>query len=269
MRLFKYFIVLACLFIVACDKASHDAKHIRVGTIAGPESRLMQVAKHVAAAKYGLKVEVIEFNDYLIPNTALAEGSIDANMFQHQAYLDQTIANKGYALVSIGKTFIYPMGVYSKRLKSLESLAQHATIAIPNDPSNGARALLLLQGAGLIKLDSKAKSEPSLKDITSNPKQLKFTELDAAQLAHALDDVDLAAINTNYALVGGLSPSRDALFVEDESSPYANVIVVRKADNDSAKLKQLVAAIQSRDVLHTADSLFHGEAIPAWGNNSK
>ncbi len=253
------------VLLAACNK--QDPKDvIKVGTISGPETRLMEVARHVAKSKYGLKIQVIEFSDYTIPNVALADGSIDANVFQHQPYLDATIAAKGYNLAAIGKTFVYPMGLYSKKFNTIESLPENAKIAIPNDPSNEARALLLLQKAEIIKLNPKSATQPSVADIDYNPKHIKIIALDAAQLPRAFDEMDLAAINTNYAMLAGLLPSRDALFIEDKHSPYANIVAVRKADKHNPKLKQLIEALHSQDVLTTADELFHGEAIPAWEN---
>lgn len=262
----KMCIYLLFILLASCNKQNTDPKSIKVGTIAGPETRLMEVARHVAKDNYGLKIEVVEFNDYTIPNTALADGSIDANMFQHEPYLVETIAAKGYDLIAIGKTFVYPMGLYSKNHNSIEELPQNAKVGIPNDPSNEARALLLLQNAGLIKLETAAKSQISVSHITENPKNLKIIALDAAQLPRAIPDLDLAAINTNYAMLAGLLPSRDALFIEDKNSPYANIVVVREADKDNPKFQQLVEALHSRDVLATAEQLFHGEAIPAWEN---
>ncbi|MDF2868026.1 MAG: metQ [Gammaproteobacteria bacterium] len=259
----KICIYLLLALLAGCNK--QDPKDIiKVGAISGPETRLLEVARHVAKSKYGLKIQVVEFNDYTLPNTALADGSIDANVFQHQPYLDATIAAKDYNLAAIGKTFVYPMGLYSKKFDTIESLPENAKIAIPNDPSNEARALLLLQKAAIIKLKPKSEIKLSVADITYNPKHIKIIALDAAQLPHAFDDVDLAAINTNYAMLAGLLPSRDALFIEDKSSPYANIVAVRKADKHNSKLKQLVEALHSQDVLTTADELFHGEAIPAW-----
>ncbi len=187
----------------------------------------MEAAKKVAAQKYHLTVEIVPFTDYNMPNEALSDGSIDANMFQHQPYLDAAIKAKGYKIVAVAKTFVYPMGVYSKKITKLAALKPGAVVAIPNDPSNGARALLILQKAGLITLKPSAGATATIADISRNPKKLRFKEIDAAQLPRTLPDVDLAAINTNYAMIAGLIPSRDALFMKAQS-PYANLIVVLK-----------------------------------------
>lgn len=206
----------------ACHKSS-DNQTIKVGTIAGPESELMYTAAHVAHDKYGLDVKVIEFSDYALPNSALNDGSIDANMFQHKPYLEATIASRHFPLVIVGTTFIYPMGIYSAKLKELHLLPKHALVAIPNDPSNSARALLLLQKAGLISLKSND-ANVTVRDVVSNPQELQIKELDAAQLPRTLPDVDIAVINSNYAVPAGLFPFRDALFIESKDSNYANLL---------------------------------------------
>lgn len=256
-------VVLSSILLVACqDKAPNE---LRVGTIAGPETTLMETAAQVAAKRFHLKVHLVSFNDYRLPNTALAEGDIDANVFQHQPYLDYAKANEHYDLVTIGKTFVYPMGIYSNKINNLSKIKQNALAAIPNDPTNQARALLLLQKAGLIKLKlSKDLMHITPADIQANARHLVIRTLDAANLARLLDDVDLAAINTNFAVTAGKLPSRDALVVEDKHSPYANIIVARGKDRHSERLLRLVKAIQSQEVLEKAKVLFQGQAIPAW-----
>ena len=190
--------VLCALSLTACQP--EDKNTLKVGTISGPETQLMDVAKQVAEEKYGLHIKLIEFTDYVEPNTALNDGSIDANVFQHQPYLDQQIKDRHYKLVAIGKTFVYPMGIYSVKIKHLKELPQGAVIAIPNDPSNEGRALILLQKAGVIQLNKAAGLYATPTQISKNPKQLVFKELDAAQLARSLPDVSLAVINTNFAI---------------------------------------------------------------------
>jgi D-methionine transport system substrate-binding protein len=250
--------------LTACTKEGHS---IKVGTIAGPETELMEVAQTVAKQRYNLDVQIVSFADYNLPNAALAEGSIDANAFQHRPYLDQSMRTHGYRLVSIGKTFIYPMGLYSTKIKDLNSLPEKARVAIPNDPSNGGRALLLLQKAGIIKLNNNSNDTNyniTRNDIIENPKNIELVELDAAQLPRTLNDVDLAAINTNYALLAKLTPSQDALLLENGDSPYANLIVARDGDATRRELQQLVKAFQSHEVLARAGQLFNGQAAPAW-----
>lgn len=257
-------ILLLFLFVSVAACQSHDKNVLKVGTIAGPETQLMEVAKQVAKDKYGLDVQVIEFTDYLQPNAALNDHSIDANMFQHQAFLEQQIKDHGYQLVTVGKTFVYPMGIYSSKVKTLQAIPNGALVAIPNDPSNEGRALLLLQKAGLISLKKSAGLYATPADIEKNPKKLKFKELDAAQLARSLPDVSIAAINTNYAIPARLSPDKDAIFKETNDSPYANIIVVRAADVNNPRTKELVEAIQSEAVLNAAKEIFNGYAIAAW-----
>jgi D-methionine transport system substrate-binding protein len=237
---------------------------IRIGTISGPETQLMQVAKQVAAKQSGLQVKINEFSDYSLPNMALNDGSLDANLFQHQLFLDEEIKNKHYHLVPIAKLFVYPMGIYSKKIRRLDALRENAVIAIPNDPSNEARALLLLQQAGLIQLKAKAKNLATPRDILLNPKHLQIKELDAAQLTRALPDVDCAVINTNYAVLAKLYPQQDALYAENKNSVYANLLVVREKDKNDPKFKALINALHSSEVLTAAQTLFHGQAIPAW-----
>jgi D-methionine transport system substrate-binding protein len=201
-----------------------------------------------------------------MPNTALSEGSIDANLFQHTLFLEKTIASAGlrYKITAIGKGFIYPMGLYSKKWQSLREIPYKAQVAIPVDPSNSGRALHLLAKAGLITLKSTGNNAPALEDITNNPKKLRIEMLDAAAMPRLLNDVDFAAINTNYALPAGLSPSEHALLVEDKDSPYANVLVVRTQEQLLPKYQQLLSALHSPEVLAKARELFSDQAIPAW-----
>lgn len=257
-------LLIAALTLTACG--SPDKNTLKIGTIAGPESQLMEVAKQVAKEKYGLNLKIIEFTDYVEPNTALNDGSIDANMFQHQPYLDQQIKDRHYKLITIGKTFIYPMGAYSNKIKNLKDLKDGALIALPNDPSNEGRSLLLLEKAGLISLNKSAGLYATPANIENNPKKLTFKELDAAQIARSLPDVDLAVINSNYAIPAGLSPMKDAIFHEGNDSLYANIIVIRSDEINDPRMKQLVASIQSAEVLKAAKQIFNNQAIPAWQN---
>jgi D-methionine transport system substrate-binding protein len=262
---FCKFLSIAVIFttLSACQQKTSGEGTIKVGTIAGPETQLMEVAKQVAA-KNGLDIIIVPFTDYNMPNEALADGSIDANMFQHKPYLEAAIKAKGYKIVAVGKTFIYPMGIYSKKIHDISALPDEAIVAIPNDPSNEARALLILQKAGLITLKPEAGINATVADIATNPKKLKFKEIDAAQLPRVLPDVDLAAINTNYAMVAGLLPSRDALILETPDSPYANLIVVREGSENDPRVIALVNALHSDEVLEKAKELFKDQAIPAW-----
>lgn len=258
MRIFSVLILLISL--VACNKPSPNT--LTIGTIAGPETDIVEVAKEVAQKQYGLNIKIVEFNDYNLPNEALEDGSLDANVYQHLPYLQAAMKAHGYDLEAIGKTFVYPTGIYSTKIKSLAQLPEHATIAIPNDPSNEARALLLLQKAGLI--DLKDENSVSIADISNNPKHLVIKELDAAQLPRILADVDAAVINTTFAIPAGLSPTRNAIFVEGKDSPYANLIVIRRNSSKKPQLEKFVKAMNSPEVKNKANKLFGDSAIPAW-----
>ncbi len=238
-------------------------KPLKVGVTAGPHAEIMDAVKKVAE-KDGLKIQIVEFNDYVQPNVALSQGDIDVNSFQHQPYLDNMVQDRKYDIVSVAKTVIYPMGIYSKKVKSLSELQPGATIAIPNDPTNGGRALLLLEKQGLIKLKAGAGLKAAAADIAENPKNFKIKELDAAQVPRSMEDVELAAINTNYAMTAGLVPNKDALAIEDGNSPYANVIAVRSKDKDNPAITKLIKAYQSEDVKKFIDEHFKGSVIATW-----
>jgi D-methionine transport system substrate-binding protein len=253
-------LLLLILSLVACNKPSLNT--LIVGTIAGPETELVEVARDIALKNDGLTIKIVEFNDYNLPNEALQDGSLDANVYQHLPYLQAAMQAHGYKFEVIGKTFIYPTAIYSKKYKSLKDLPNKALIAIPNDPSNEARALLLLQNAKLITL--KKTTTASLDDIATNPKQLQIKELDAAQLPRVLSDVDAAVINTTFAIPAGLSPVRDALLSENKDSPYANLVVIRSDNLKRSQLEQFVKALNSNEVKEKAKTLFGDAAIPAW-----
>lgn len=260
----KKLFLLAFVLLAASCHVKEDPNQVRVGTISGPETQLMEVVKQVAFKQSGLRVKIIEFSDYSLPNMALNDGSLDANMFQHQLFLDQEIKNRHYHLVSIAKLFVYPMGIYSQKIHQLAALRKNAIIAIPNDPSNEARALLLLQQAGFIQLKKDAHGFVTVRDIAVNPKHLQIKALDAAQLTRVLPDVDAAVINTNYAVLANLYPQRDALFSENKHSRYANLLVVREKESTNPKFTALIKALHSTEVQVAAQNLFHGQAIPAW-----
>ncbi|MCA0403466.1 MAG: MetQ/NlpA family ABC transporter substrate-binding protein [Proteobacteria bacterium] len=254
-----------CLFtlafsLISCSKPSPNT--LTIGTIAGPETELVEVAKDVAQKKYGLDVKIVEFNDYNLPNAALEDGSLDANIYQHLPYLKAAMTAHGFHLEPIGKTFVFPTGIYSEKLTSIKQIPQNAIIAIPNDPSNEARALLLLEKAGLIEL--KTKELPSIADISANPKNLKLKELDAAQLPRVLNDVDAAIINTTFALPAGLDPAKNAIYHEGKDSPYANLIVIKEKSAKKVQLEEFTKAMNSQEVKDKANELFGGNAIAAW-----
>ena len=256
-------LVLSVLLGMLFSAAEAEAVKIRLGVDGGPHTEIAEVVQKVAAEK-GLEIEIVTFMDYIMPNAALADGEIDVNSFQHLPYLENMMKDRGYKLVSIGNTVLMPMAAYSKRLNSLNELKDGATVTIPNDPTNGGRALLILAAQGLIELDPAAGILPTVIDVTKNDRGLKFIELDAALLPRAMDDSDIAVINTNYAIEAGLIPSRDALFIESNESPYMNIIVVREGEEDRPEFKTLVESYQNDEVREFVDGRYGGAMIPGW-----
>jgi D-methionine transport system substrate-binding protein len=240
-----------------------QAETIRVGVTAGPHAEIMDVVKK-AGAERGLDIKVVEFTDYVIPNQALALKDLEANSFQHEPYLKNQIAKSGWKLVKVATTIASPMGVYSQKYKALTELPDGARVAIANDPSNGARGLMLLALHGLIKLKDPANVAATVADITDNPKKLRFVELDAAQLPRALQDVDLVTINNNYAVQAGLNPAKDAVAQENAEGPWVNILAVREDDKDKPWVKQLIGAYQSEPVKAFIETRFKGTYIAAW-----
>ncbi|KAF1050924.1 MAG: D-methionine-binding lipoprotein MetQ [Burkholderia gladioli] len=256
-------VALSC---AVSNVARAEGAALRIGTMSGPDAQIWgEVAK--VAAREGLAIKVIEFNDYVQPNAALDAGDLDANGFQHQPFLDSQIRQRGYRIVNAGLTYTAPMGFYSTRLKSLDALPVGAKVGIQNDPSNGNRALLLLQKYGVIKLKpgvgaSGVNATPL--DVVENPKKIRLVELDAAQLPRALPDLDAASINTDYAVKAGLTPVKDAIAIEDLKGPYANLIAVRTQNRDKPWVRKLVAAYESPDVRQFIDTKFNGAIVPAF-----
>jgi D-methionine transport system substrate-binding protein len=253
---------LAVAAVCAAPVLAQD-KPIKIGVTAGPHAQIMEMVKKVAE-KDGLKLSIVEFSDYVQPNAALAAGDLDANSYQHLPYLEQQIRDRGYKFSSVAYTITFPMGIYSKKLKSLNELKDGARFGVPNDPTNGGRGLLLLQSKGVIKLKPEAALKATPLDIASNPKKLKIVELDAAQLPRSLDDLDAAAINGNYAESAGLNPMRDAIAIEDPKGPYANVIAVRTADRDKPWVAKLVKAYHSPEVKAFVQTQFKGSVVTSW-----
>lgn len=259
-RLVLGFFFLSVLWVSACSKPTPNT--LIIGTISGPETDLVDEVQRIALAQYGLTVRVIEFTDYHLPNEALQEGSLDATVYEHLPFLQAASVSAGYDFEVLAKTFIYPMGIYSNKINSLSSLTAGALVALPNDPSNETRALRLLSDAHLISVP--AGYNITVRDVRANPLKLQFKEMDAAQLPRILEDVDLAVINTNYAISGGLNPLRQALFLEKKQSPYANLIVIRKDTKKRRQLEEFLMAFHSPEVIEKARQLFGDAAIPAW-----
>jgi D-methionine transport system substrate-binding protein len=255
--------ILAVSFTACGTKSStsEDKKVIKVGATPLPHAEILEQVKPILA-KEGYTLEIVEFTDYVTPNTALAEGDIDANFFQHIPYLEKTKKEKNLDLTYTVKVHIEPMGLYSKKYKKLGDLKEGSKIAIPNDPTNAARALRVLESAGLIKV--KAGELVTELDITSNPKNFKVIELDAPQLPRALQDVDAAVINTNYALEAKLNPTKDALAIESKDSPYANVLAVKTEDKDKPYIKALSEALNSPEIKKFIEEKYKGNIVPAF-----
>ncbi|MQY51948.1 MetQ/NlpA family ABC transporter substrate-binding protein [Rhodocyclus gracilis] len=254
--------LFAAIFAFAAFSAQADTK-LSVAATAVPHAEILEHVKPTLA-KEGVTLDIKVFTDYVQPNVQVAEKKIDVNYFQHKPYLDEFNKNKGTHLVSVAAVHVEPYGAYSRKFKKIGDLPSGATIAIPNDPSNAGRALVLLEQNGLIKLKDSHNILSTVKDITENKKEFKFKELEAATLPRVLDQVDLALINTNYALEAKLVPTRDALFIESANSPYANLIVARPDNKDAPAVKKLVSALQSEDVKQFIETKYKGAVVPAF-----
>ncbi|WPN47316.1 MULTISPECIES: MetQ/NlpA family ABC transporter substrate-binding protein [unclassified Pseudomonas] len=242
---------------------SAHAETLTVAATPVPHAEILEFVKPTLA-KEGVDLKVKVFTDYIQPNVQVAEKRLDANFFQHQPYLDEFNKAKGTSLVSVAGVHLEPLGAYSSKYKTLEELPSTATVVIPNDATNGGRALLLLQKAGVIQLKDANNILSTVKDITANPKNLKFRELEAATIPRVLTQVDLALINTNYALEAKLDPAKDALFIEGSDSPYVNILVARPDDKDSDAMKKLVAALHSPEVKAFILEKYKGAVVPAF-----
>lgn len=246
--------------------SAQAAEKVKLGLV-GDDTRVWDNVKE-RLAKDGIELEYVKFTEYSQPNAALADGSIDLNAFQHQIFLDSYLQeNKDQELVSIGNTVNAPLGVYSKKIKDIKDLKEGDTVAIPSDPTNGGRALRLLQTAGLIKVDEAKGYKPTVSDIKENKLNLKIQELDASQTARALDDVTASIINSGVAVDAGYTPSKDAIYLEpvDKSSkPYVNIIVARKKDAENATYKKIVEAYQTEDTKKVIEEVSKGSLLPAW-----
>ena len=247
----------------ALTSAAAHAGEISVAATAVPHAELLEFVKP-ALAKEGVELKIKVFTDYVQPNVQVAEGRLDANFFQHQPYLDQFNASRGTTLVSIAGVHVEPFGAYSSKIKKLDELSEGAQVVIPNDATNGGRALLLLQKAGVIKLKAGAGITATVKDIAENPKGIKVRELEAATLPRVLAQVDLALINTNYALEAGLNPTKDALVIEGADSPYVNILVTTAEKKDNADLQKLAKALHTPEVKKFIADQYKGAVVPAF-----
>lgn len=255
--------VLTVGLLTGCGKKEVSENSIIIGVSPEPHAKIVELVIDDLKAE-GIDVEVKEFTDYVIPNTVLNDGEIDANFFQHKPYLDNFNEKQGTKLVSIGGIHVEPMALYSENFTSIEELKDGAQIAIPNDSVNGARALILLESEGIIKIDPNAGIEATENDIVDNPKNLKFKAVEAASLPSILDDVDFAIINGNYAIDAGLNPLVDGILIEGEDSPYANIIAVREGEENSEKFTKLLEALQSEKVKEFILETYDGGVVPAF-----
>lgn len=250
-------LIVGCLFGVL------GAVELKVGATAVPHAQILEVVKD-DLAKQGVELKIIVFSDYVTPNLALNDGALDANYFQHKPYLEKMINDRGLKLKSVAPIHIEPLGIYSKRFKSVASLKKHARVAIPNDPTNQARALILLHNNGVIKLKDPSNLSATPMDIIDNPKKIKIIQIEAPLLPRMLGDVDAAVINGNYALQGGLS-HLDALALEDKRSPYANIIATRIDVGDKQEaIDKLIKALQTQEVKDFMEKQYRGEVIPVF-----
>ena len=243
-----------------------ENKVVKVGVVGESSDQWEPVIKKLASE--GITVELVPFSDYSQPNQALADKEIELNSFQHYAYLNKDIEDRGFDLTVIGETLIAPLGIYSNKLKSVDELKDGDSIAIPSDATNGGRALKVLEAAGVIKVDEAAGYTPVLDDITENPKNIKFVEVEAAQTPRLLEDVELAVINGAHAVDSGLKPKEDSIYLEEvkegSKNPYINVIVARTEDKDNEVYKKIVEEFRSDEVAKVIEEVYKGAYIPTW-----
>lgn len=257
--------ILSLFLLVGCGNKSENDQVVKLGVV-GDDQRLWEKAAELAE-KDGITIELVPFSDYNTPNDALVNGDVDLNAFQHKAFLDEYNHSKGTNLVPIGRTFISPIGAYSNSLKDLRDVPENGKVSIPNDTTNGGRALFLLEAAGLIELKDDVGVSPTLSDVSANPRNIEINELDAAQVARTLPDVDAAVINTNLAIDAGLSPKDDAIFMEplnENSAPYINYVVAREEDKDNELYNKVAAYYRTPEVKELNDKLYEETQKMAW-----
>jgi D-methionine transport system substrate-binding protein len=254
---------LVALAAIATFSTAATAEKLSVAATPVPHAEILEFLKPTLA-KEGVELDVKVFTDYVQPNIQVDQKRLDANFFQHKPYLDEFNEGRGTNLVTVTGVHVEPFGAYSSKIDSLDDLKDGAVVAIPNDPTNGGRALLLLQKAGLITLKDASKITATPRDIAENPKNLDFKELEAATLPRILNQVDLALINTNYALEAGLNPTEDALAIEGSDSPYVNILVARPDNKDSDAMQKLAKALNSDAVKEFILEKYKGAVVPAF-----
>jgi D-methionine transport system substrate-binding protein len=260
----RYILVLANVVLLLLSGCSSKSKNtLKIAATPVPHAQMLEFVKPDLKEK-GIDLIIFTTEDYNMPNRALAEKEVDANFFQHVPFMELQIKEFNYPIQSDGKIEIEPMGIYSNKIKSINHLKDKAVIAIPNDPSNEARALLLLQSHGIIKLDDPNNLTATILNITDNPKHLKFMEIDAAMLPRTLKDVDAAAINTNYAMEVHLNPTKDALILESKDSPYANILAIRVGDENRPDIQALKTAMTSDKMRKFILDKYEGAVLPSF-----
>ena len=255
--------LLATAALLAASLTAHAAETLSVAATPVPHAEILEFVKP-QLAKEGVDLQIKVFTDYVQPNLQVAQKRLDANFFQHQPYLDEFNKSRGTDLVTVAQVHVEPFGIYSQKIKKLDEVREGAVVAIPSDATNGGRALLLLEKAGLITLKDSANILATPKDIAENPKKLKFKELEAATLPRVLNQVDLALINTNYALEAKLNPTQDALLLEGKESPYANILVARPDNKDSDAVQKLAKALNTPAVRQFIEEKYKGAVVPAF-----
>ena len=268
-KLLTLVLALTTLALVGCGGSADNAgakseKVVKVGASPVPHAEILEIVKP-ELAKEGIKLEIVEFNDYVQPNLATNDKEIDANFFQHEPYLKNFVTeHPELKLANVLGVHVEPMGIYSHKIKNINEVKDGAQVSIPSDPTNGGRALLLLEHAGLLKLKDGVGAAATVQDVIDNPKKLQFKEIEAPQLPRTLDDVDISVINTNWAMQADLVPTRDALFMEDKTSPYVNILVVREGDEKRPEIQALMKALHSEAVKKFINEKYKGAIIPAF-----
>lgn len=260
-------IALVLGLLVACggdDQGSELSEdHLKIGVSAGPHEQILEKVAELAEAE-GLTIDVEVFTEYVMPNLALDEGDLDANSFQHKPYLDNFKEDRNLDLIEVATTVNFPMGIYSEQLSDVSELEEGDKVGLPNDPTNGARALMLFEAAGLITLAEGVGAEATVLDIEDNPLNLDFIELEASQIPRQLDELAVATINTNFAIEHGYVPTEDSIFIEPGDSPWVNLLVVRTENKDDAVVEKLISIYQSEEVAQFVEETFQGSVVTSW-----
>jgi D-methionine transport system substrate-binding protein len=256
-------LLAAVLLFLSAACSRHNSNVLRIGVSPVPHGEILEQTVAPLRAQ-SIAIQIVNFNDYIQPNIALAAGDLDANFYQHIPYLQQFNRDHGTHFVPVTKVFIAPLALYAGRTRSLQALADHAIVTIPNDPVNAGRSLLLLQSAGLLTIKAGDTAQLTPQDINGNPRHLQIRELESAQVVRALPDTDIAAVNTNYALPAGLNPVRDSLFRENASSPYVNVLAVNAGHEKDPRILAVAAALNAPQIRTFIETKYKGSVVPAF-----